>query len=221
MTGTTRLALPYIAAAQAGKEVTHNDDLDRIDARFDNIQFVDLSAGNGSVTLAQLQACYLVQGFGHTAARNLTLAAFEGGRMIQNAGTAEITVKLGSASIVLPAKSLGIFYGDGTTNGLFLMAGPFGGLAGSFAATTLTGDTSGTALCVMPRQGAYDKEVIIYLSNYQHAGTAQFYTFPTAFAHTPVALADVEPPSTIIASKVTLSNAMGAGVTGWIILKGF
>lgn len=120
MTGTTRLALPYVVASQDQKEVTVNDDLDRIDKRFDYEFAVDLSAGNGTVSLAQIQQAAIIKGAGATVARDLTLAAFSGLRWIRNTGTGSgaVTVKVGSTSIVLPIAASGLFIGDGTTNGL-------------------------------------------------------------------------------------------------------
>lgn len=134
MTGTTRLALPYITASQAGKEVTHNADLDAIDARFDAALTKSLSGGNGTVTLAELQACALILATGASVARDLTLAAFTGERMISNTGSATVTVKIGSGSAALTAGSWGFVIGDGTTNGITLLVATFSG--GTLTTTT-------------------------------------------------------------------------------------
>lgn len=136
MTGTTRLALPYVVASQTAKEVTHNADLDALDARIDGTLSVDLSAGNGSATLAQIQGAMLIVAAGAAVARNLTLAAFIGYRWIYNTGSASgaVAVKVGSTSITLAVGSLGLFQGDGTTNGLVQIPLPAGSGAALIAA---------------------------------------------------------------------------------------
>ncbi len=116
--GTSRLALPYIAASQAQKEVTHNQALDGIDARFDATLTKSLASGNASCTLAEIQAAAKIVASGATVSRDLTLAAFTGLRWISNTGTADINVKVGTTSIALVAGGFALFEGDGTANGL-------------------------------------------------------------------------------------------------------
>ena len=53
--------------------------------------------------------------------------------------------------------------------------------------TTING-TSGSAKCVEPLTGTNVKTVTCYLNGYAQTGTAQTYTFPTAFSTTPVLL---------------------------------
>lgn len=71
------------------------------------------------------------------------------------------------------------------------------------SATTLTG-TSGTANCSMSMQGTL-KIATCYLNAYQETGSAQSFTFPTAFSAAPNLLASCgtyNPPAT--ASVLTL-----------------
>lgn len=139
MTGTTNLGLPYITVGQSQKEVTHGDDLDRIDARFDDAELVDLSAGNGSVVLADLQQCSMILAAGASMARNLTLDPFKGARLVANGGSHSISVIIGSTTTTLLAGGWAVAIGDGTTNGLSLLqSGAFGGLTPTQVTALLT-----------------------------------------------------------------------------------
>lgn len=129
MTGTTRLSLPYVVSGQAQGEVPHNDALDKLDARIDATLTVDLSAGNGTASLAAIQQAAVIVGSGATVARNLTLDPFKGYRWIRNTGTAVVSVKVGSTTIDLPGGALAMFSGDGTTNGLAQIGPTFRNIA--------------------------------------------------------------------------------------------
>ena len=90
--------------------------------------------------------------------------------------------------------------------------------------TTITGTTAGSAIASMPEQGSSYKKVIVYLDGYENdSTTAQTYTFPTAFANTPVVSTNSAsvPGVTVSTTELSLAPDTTTAYTGWIIVEGY
>lgn len=90
------------------------------------------------------------------------------------------------------------------------------------AQTTITGTTAGSAVCSQPFQSPTYKKVVCYLNGYNNtSGSAQTYTFPTAFASTDQFTANSDPLSSISLSVLTLPASMSGPVTSEVVVEGY
>lgn len=92
---------------------------------------------------------------------------------------------------------------------------------GSLASSTITGTTAGTANCVQPHVGSNYKLAKVRFVGYRNStGSAQKYTFDTAFANVPVFLINTFPECTVDATGITFPASMGATMSGYAIVAG-
>jgi hypothetical protein len=84
--------------------------------------------------------------------------------------------------------------------------------------STVSGSTSGSAIYSEPEQGSSYKKVIIYCNSL--TGTAS-YTFPTAFAKTPVVLSTSGLATSLVALTTTTATVTGSATTGFLIIEGY
>lgn len=98
-----------------------------------------------------------------------------------------------------------------------------GGSGADTTLTTITGTTAGTATCYMPWQVASEKKAKCWLSGYQNAtGSAQTYSFATAFTNKPFFAANVVPPASVTTAALSLpSNMTAIEDQVWIEVDGF
>lgn len=127
-----------VAPGAANPEAAVNTRLGRVDGAITEDLAVDLSAGNGVITLSQAQTCIFIILNGASVARDCTIDACKRILFFRNTGSADVTVKRGSASIVIPAGETSIARLDGTTNGLLSISGG-GGVGSSLPAGGTTG----------------------------------------------------------------------------------
>jgi hypothetical protein len=138
---TPILKIPEAADGQVNQYLVLNEGLRALESSGNEFYEVDLSAGN--VTLTDVSPGYIFsrnfmfKTTGNAVARILTVPATKRLFAVQNGGSAELTVKCGATEIGVPAAGSFMFYGDGTTDGLFAIAGGAGG------ASADTFDTAG------------------------------------------------------------------------------
>ena len=90
--------------------------------------------------------------------------------------------------------------------------------------TTLTGTTAGSIIWSMPFRGAFATyaEFVGFANGYQNSGgTAQTITYTTAFTRSPAFIKNDLTGTTTTTTTLTLPTAMGAPVTGWVIVEGY
>lgn len=129
---SNNLNLDQVAEAQTSKEVTINDQAGQLDAAVTETLDVDFTSGNVSLTDVQFRRQFQFNATNLSVARTLTVPQIKRFFFVNNAaGTATLNVIRGSTSIQLAAAANGLFYTDGTTNGLVQTAGDAaGGISG-------------------------------------------------------------------------------------------
>lgn len=137
-------ALPTISSTQENKYLTSNDADNALDLAFSDLLPCDLSAGDLAVTPAQFMRAVCFQASGNTVSRTLSFSALRGMFIVQNKGSAALTVALGTTTFSLAAAGIAFCYADGTANGLEALV--FGGAAGVTSVGGLTGAITLTAL---------------------------------------------------------------------------
>lgn len=126
---SNNLDLSQVAAAQNQKEITINDQAGEIDAAVTETLDVDFTSGNVTLTAAQFRESFEFNATNLSAARDLTCPAQKRFFLVNNeAGTAILTVKVGATSAALAIGQAGLFYSDGSVNGLAAVGG--GGAGG-------------------------------------------------------------------------------------------
>ena len=117
-------------------EVLINSAIAAIDALFSEELSVDLAAGNGAVTLADLQRANFIALRGAATARSVTLPAIKRTLFARNYGTADVTMTRGAASVVIPAGEARSLRLSGAADGLDELGGGGGGGGGIEEAPT-------------------------------------------------------------------------------------
>jgi hypothetical protein len=118
------LGLTTVATNQNQKETTINNADARIESALTEVLTVSLASGNGTITTDQMQTNIGFIGSGHTVARDLTVPQTERTFWVKNAGTSAgvISIKRGTTTLTLAIGAYGLYYTDGTANGLELLA---------------------------------------------------------------------------------------------------
>jgi hypothetical protein len=145
------LNLPQISTAQSDNQHQTSNDADAAVANaVQDIFTVDFSGGNVTLTSAQFRSAMTFIPSGLSTNRDLTVPQVKRAQFIvHNTDAADtITVKRGSTSIAVAATKIGVFYTDGTTDGLagVILTPGVGGV----------GDVVGPASAVDSRIAAFD-----------------------------------------------------------------
>ena len=138
---TPNLNITHIAAAQNQKEVTANAAFDALDKALTAVLTVDFTGGDVTLTDTQFREHIAFQATNLSTARSLTVPAIQRLFVVDNAaGSDTLTVIRGSTGFALAAGESGVFYTDGSTDGLVRLGGS------SSASTTveLAGSTAGS-----------------------------------------------------------------------------
>lgn len=110
---SNNLSLPQVAPNQNQKEVTINDQAAAIDAAITEVLQVDLSSGSEILTNDEFTRHFLFVGTGQTAAAGLTVPATKRFFAVQNAGDFDLSVSVGSSSIVIALGACSLIYNTG------------------------------------------------------------------------------------------------------------
>jgi len=115
------LSLTQLAASQAQKEVTINATNGELDAALTEFVTADFTSGNVTISNANYRRAILLRATTVTVAgRVMTLPAIK--RLISihsvTGNTQPLTIRRGTTDLELLAGRTGLFYTDGTTNGL-------------------------------------------------------------------------------------------------------
>lgn len=128
---TSILNIPEVADGQINQYLTYNQALRDLEASINDFYTVDLSAGNVTLTNATPDFIFsryaVFKSSGNSVARILTVPQSKRLFIVNNGGTADLTVKRGSVEIVIEPGGASLFYCDGTTNGMIGIAGGGGG----------------------------------------------------------------------------------------------
>ena len=126
-----------VAAAQNQKEATINDADGRLDAALTEFLNNDYTSGDVTLTTTEFQSNVRFNETNLTVARDLNLPEVKKLFVVDNtAGTNTLTVTQGSTTIALLTTDIGLFYTDGTINGLVQIGG--GGGASDWLSLTDT-----------------------------------------------------------------------------------
>lgn len=122
------LALPQVTENQDDKEVTINDQAGALDAAITETINLDFGSGNVALTAAQFRGSFEFNATNLSVASVLTVQAIKRFFFVNNeAGTATLSVTLGATTIDVEPGGNGLFYTDGTANGMIQAAGGGGG----------------------------------------------------------------------------------------------
>ena len=113
-----------------------NETFRAIENAYGDLLSVSLASGNVTLTDVQFRAAVLFRATGNTVSRNLTVPAIKKLFVVQNTGTAILSVVRGSASLQGQPSSASVFYTDGTTNNLVAIAGGGSGGGGLTASAS-------------------------------------------------------------------------------------
>lgn len=141
---SNNLNLDQVADTQDDKVTTINDQAGQIDAAMTETLDVDFTSGNVSLTADEFTDYFEYNATNLSVARTLTVQASKRFFLVNNEnGTNVLTVERGSTTIAIAAGENGLFYTDGTTNGLIQAAG--GGGSSAFTDLSDTPGSLGTA----------------------------------------------------------------------------
>lgn len=139
---SNNLGRTEVAASQTQKEVTINDSDGRIDAALTETLDLDFTSADVTLTTAQFQTAFRFNATNLSTARALTVPAVKRFFFVDNTdGTATLTVTRGTTTIDVEPGENGLFYSDGTTDGLVQASGGGGGGGGGSSTFVGLSDT--------------------------------------------------------------------------------
>jgi hypothetical protein len=132
------LNLQTISSGQLEPYQTSNDADAEIESAVTGLLSVNLSASDHVLTQAEFTRAVFFASTGNAVSRTLTTPATNRLFAVHNGGSSALTLKTGSTTLTVAAGDSGIFYTDGTTNGLITIVGSSG------ASGAAGGDLNGT-----------------------------------------------------------------------------
>lgn len=236
------LNLPTISSGQLQPFETSNDADAALESALTELLVVDLSGGDHALTGAEFTRAILFQTTGNSVARTLSTPATRRLFAVNNTGSHALSVTTGSTTLSVASGDTGIFYTDGTANGLVTVVGSSGasGAAGgdltgtypnpsiaagavtlakqaNLAANSIQGNNTGSPATPLALSVAQVK-TLLALAVADVSGAA-----PTAnptFTGTPAAPTAAPGTNTTQLSTTAFVQAAIAALTGGLIYKG-
>lgn len=112
------LNLSQVASNQQQKEITINDATDKLDLALTDTVDVNLASGNVTMTAGDVRENIRARAINNAVARDLTLPAIKRLLVVQNDGSATLSVKVGSGTVTIVASAARLVYTDGSANGI-------------------------------------------------------------------------------------------------------
>lgn len=142
---SNNLGRTEVAPGQDQKEDTINDSDGRLDAALTEFLDSDYTSGDVTLTTTEFQSNIRFNTTNLTVARALNLPEVKRLFVVDNTdGTATLTITQGSTTIALLTAEVGLFYTDGTTNGLVQVGGG-GGVSNYLSLSDTPSSFSGEA----------------------------------------------------------------------------
>lgn len=112
------LSITTVSASQNSKEVTINNADAAIESAMTEQLAIDLSAGNHTITSAEYTRNLFFKSTGNAISRSLTFPAVKRVVLVQNGGSAVLSLIKGSTTLTLAAGGFAFYFTDGTANGI-------------------------------------------------------------------------------------------------------
>jgi hypothetical protein len=141
---SNNLNLDQVLSGQTGKEATINTALGQLDAAFTEALTISLLSSDVTATLTQFRQAVQFIAASAPSGRSLTFPALKRLFTVRNTGVFDINVKVGSTTLVLASGTSGLYYADGTANGLTSIASGGGGGGGGSGGTGLSSGVVGS-----------------------------------------------------------------------------
>lgn len=124
---TPILGIPEVATNQVNQYLTVNEAIRLLEGASNDNYSVNLAAGDVTITATEFNKRFMFISSGNTVARIFTVLVSKRFFAVKNGGSFALSVKLGTTTISLAAAASGLFYCDGTANGLFNISSSGGG----------------------------------------------------------------------------------------------
>lgn len=128
-----------VANNQVNQYITVNEAIRNLEAASFDISTVNLSGGNVSLSPAVFNRAVFFRSSGNAVARDLTVPQSKSLFIVHNGGSAVLTVKRGSTSVLVAVGSAALLYSDGGADGLVAIAAGGSGGSGVSASAEITG----------------------------------------------------------------------------------
>lgn len=198
-----------IAEGQNNKYLTANDMAESLDAGLTDLETLDFTSGAITLTETEYVEAMVFKCINVGSALALTLYASRKLSVVWNAGANTVTVTVGSTTVPLGAGLIGLFYTDGTANGLIPI-----GISG-----TGGGGAMGTSLAYSPSAGSDDPGTGItgFVASLGSTGTGRLKVTlagDTTFAGLPAGVDGQKLYITVVAGNYVLTLTAAGSTAG-------
>lgn len=204
---TANLNITEVVASQTQKEVTINNALEALDSAITEILTVDMT-GNVTLTSAQVRTHVFFKATPVGVGSKMTFPALKRLFVVYNAGGTALDVACGTTVVTLNAGLAGLYYTDGTTNGLYEVSS--GGGGGGVNVAVFVGGLPGDSELVSQLVVAEDTSFSIGMPDSQaYAGTLATSNASFTLTKNGVSIGTVD----FTASNAAGSFSVGSAVT--------